>query len=148
MKITSILFAGAFSAIAALAIPACDDKKEEPKKDDKAAAKTEDKKTEVKVEEKKAEPPAAAPAGAAPEGGGGADKIGVPECDEYVEKYMTCIDQKFDATAQEDARKAVQESMKQWQEAAQGPEKDKLAEQCKTQLETAKTALADKNCQW
>ena len=81
-------------------------------------------------------------------GGGGADKIGVPECDEYIEKYMKCIEEKMPEAAREQTQKAVQQSIDAWKQAADGPAKDTLAETCKNALETAKKATAAMGCEW
>jgi hypothetical protein len=145
MKLNKIL--GAFTALTFLAVPACDDKKDE-KKDDKKAdeKKAEDKaddkaedKAEEKAEEKKEE---------GDEGGGGSDKIGVPECDEYVEKYTKCIDEKMPEGARDATREAMQMTVDAWKEAAKGPGKDAMAEGCKIALDAAKKGSEAFGCEW
>lgn len=149
MKLNSTTLLSAFTALTFLALPACDDKKKDEKKDEKAEAK-EEKKEEKKEEEVKEEE-AADEAGdeeGADEGGGGVDKIGVPECDEYIEKYMKCIEEKMPEAAREQTLKAMEQSVDAWKQAAQGPGKEQLAQTCKTALETAKKATEAMGCEW
>ncbi|MFO0635802.1 MAG: hypothetical protein U0168_23420 [Nannocystaceae bacterium] len=155
MKITSTLILGVFSMFALSAVPACDDKKDDKKAEDKkdGKAKADDKKAEEKkAEEKKADPApeekkeeAKAEGGG---GGGGGDKVGVPECDEYIEKYTKCISDKVPEAARGSMKDAMDASAKAWREAASGPGKDGLAAACKAALDAAKQATAAMGCEW
>jgi len=153
MKITSTLLLGAFAAFALSAVPACDDKKDDKKADDKKgdAKKADEKKgEEKKAEEKKAEEKkeeAKADEGGG-EGGGGGDKIGIAECDEYIEKYTKCISDKVPEAARGSMKDAMDATVKAWKEAAAGPAKDGLATACKAALDAAKTATAQMGCEW
>ena len=148
MKIPATIL-GAIAAFALIAVPACDDKKDDKKADDKKSTetKTETKdgktKTETKTEEVKTTD-AAKPA----EGGGGADKIGVPECDEYIEKYSKCIMDKMPEASRQQMKDAMDQSAKAWKEAAAGPGKDSLAAGCKAALDAAKQSTASMGCEW
>jgi len=156
MKITTTLLLGAFSVLALATVPACDDKKDDKKAEDKKDAKATDKKAEPAADAKKDAAPApaadappagdAAPAGDAP--AGGADKIGIPECDEYIEKYTKCIMDKVPEAAQAQMKDAMNQSAKAWKEAAAGPAKDGVAATCKTALDAAKTATSAMGCEW
>ena len=154
MKITSTLILGVFSMFALSAVPACDDKKDDKKAEDKkdGKAKADDKKgEEKKAEEKKAEPaPEEKKEEAKADGGsgGGGDKVGVPECDEYIEKYTKCISDKVPEAARGSMKDAMDASAKAWREAAAGPGKDGLAAACKAALDAAKQATAAMGCEW
>ena len=148
MKITSTIL-GTIAAFALATLPACDDKKEGDKKTEEKKTETKDGKTktetkteEVKTEEKKAEDAKAA------EGGGGGDKIGVAECDEYIEKYTKCIESKVPEAARQQMKDAMAASAKAWKEAAAGPGKDALAAGCKAALDAAKQSTASMGCEW
>jgi hypothetical protein len=148
MKLSSTVILGVFTAFALSTVPACDDKKDDKKAEDKkdAKAKTEVKtetKTEVKTEVKTAEPTAAEGGG-----GGGGDKIGVAECDEYIEKYSKCIADKVPEAARAQMKDAMDLSAKQWKEAAVGPAKDGLSTACKAALDAAKQATSTLGCVW
>ncbi len=151
MKFKSTLVLGVFAAFALSTVPACDDKKDDKKAEDKkdakdAKAKAEEKKAEEKkAEEKKEEAPAADGGGA---GGGGGDKIGIAECDEYIEKYTKCISDKVPEAARQQMKDAMDQSTKAWKEAAAGPAKDGLATACKAALDAAKQATASMGCEW
>jgi hypothetical protein len=147
MKLNKIF--GALTALTFLAVPACDDKKDEKKDEAKAddkkdEAKADDKKDEEKAEEKKDDDDG----GGDDEGGGGADKIGVAECDEFLEKYMKCIDEKMPEAARDATREAMQTSLDAWKAAAEGPGKDTLADTCTQMLETTKKATEAFGCEW
>ena len=73
--------------------------------------------------------PAASGTAAAKSDGGG-DKIGIKECDDYMEAYSKCLD-KMPAEAKTAAKTAYDEQVKAWKEAAKGPGKDALATGCK-----------------
>jgi hypothetical protein len=150
MKFNSLIL-GAVAAFALSTVPACDDKKDDKKAEDKkdakdAKAKAEEKKAEEKKAEEKAPEPAAE--GGAAEGGGGGDKIGIAECDEYIEKYSKCISEKVPEAARQQMKDAMDQSTKAWKEAAAGPAKDGLATACKAALDAAKQATASMGCEW
>jgi hypothetical protein len=147
MKLSSTLVLGVFAAFAMSTVPACDDKKDDKKAEDKkdakdAKAKADEKKEEKKAEEKKEE------AKADDGGGGGGDKIGIAECDEYIEKYTKCISDKVPEAARQQMKDAMDQSVKAWKEAAAGPAKDGLATACKAALDAAKQATASMGCEW
>lgn len=153
MKITSTLLLGVFATFALSAVPACDDKKDDKKAEDKkdGKAKADDKKgEEKKAEDKKDAPPEEKKEEAKADegGGGGGDKIGIPECDEYIEKYTKCISDKVPEAARGSMKDAMDASAKAWKEAAAGPGKDGLAAACKGALDAAKQATAAMGCEW
>ena len=159
MKLTSKVLASAFTALTFVAVPACDDKKEDKKGDKKdAKGDAKDKKEEKKEEEKKEEAKAdggeeakadggeeAKADGGGDEGGdGGGEGVGVPECDDYIEKYTKCIDEKMPEAARETSKKALQTSVDAWKKAAATPAgKEGLAQACKTASDAVKAT-----CGW
>jgi hypothetical protein len=78
-----------------------------------------------------------------------ADKVGVPECDEYIQKYEACINSKV-PEAQRGMYKSSFETMrKSWKDAAANPQgKAALATGCKQALDTAKQTLSAYSCAW
>lgn len=78
-----------------------------------------------------------------------ADKIGVPECDEYIAKYEACINSKVPEAMRGTYKSAFDASRKAWRDAAATPAgKASLAQACKTAHDTAKTSLASYGCSW
>ncbi len=153
MMFRSTMLLGVFAAFALSTVPACDDKKDDKKADDKkdGKAKADEKKAEEKkAEEKKAEEKKEEPAagGGAADGGGGGDKIGIPECDDYIEKYTKCIKDKVPEAARAQMQQAMDASVKAWKEAASGPGKDSLATGCKAAFDAAKQATSAMGCEW
>jgi hypothetical protein len=151
MKFTSTLVLGLFTAVAFTAIPACDDKKEEKKDEKKADAKKDEKKAEEKKEEKKEEEKKEEEkADGGGEGGGGGDKIGIAECDEYIEKYTKCIEGKMPEAGRGPAKDAMKQLVDGWKQAASagGAAKDALATGCKQALDAAKQATQAMGCEW
>lgn len=152
MKVTAKLFLGLLTSAAL--VGACDDsaKKADAEKPAAEAPAAPEEKAEAaeenaeKIEEKaeakaEGEDPAEA-------GGGGLDKIGIAECDEYFTKYLKCIEDKMPEGAKETTMKALEDSMKAWKTAAEGPGKDTLAETCKQAMEAAKQATQAMGCEW
>jgi hypothetical protein len=89
----------------------------------------------------------ASPAAAAADSG--ASEFGVPECDDYIKKYLACIDSKVPETARAMVRQGLDQTKASWKQAASTPEgKQGLAMGCKQATETAKTAMAAYGCTW
>jgi len=112
--------------------------------------------------EKSAPPPAqaapAATAAAAPAGGAPAStsaasaasaEFGVPECDDYLAKYLACIDSKVPEAARAMVRQQLDQTKAAWKQAASTPQgKAGLAMGCKQALDAAKTSMAAYGCSW
>ena len=91
----------------------------------------------------------AAPAAPATTAAAAEAEFGVPECDDYLKKYLACIDTKVPESARAMVRQGVDQTKAQWKAAASTPEaKAALATGCKQATETAKTAMAAYNCTW
>ena len=92
-----------------------------------------------------AAPAAAAPAAAAP--AAPAAEFGVPECDDYMAKYLACVDSKVPEAARASLRQSLDQTKAQWKQAAATPEgKSTLAMACKQMTETAKTSMTAYGC--
>jgi hypothetical protein len=77
------------------------------------------------------------------------DKIGVPECDDFLAKYEACVRSRVPAAAQAVFNSSVEQMRKSWKEAAATPQgKAGLAAGCKQALETAKSSMSAYGCNW
>jgi hypothetical protein len=96
--------------------------------------------------------PAASPAAAAAPPAAttaAASGFGVPECDEYITKYLACIDSKVPESARAMVRQGLDQTKASWQQAASTPQgKQGLAAGCKQATEAAKQAMAAYGCSW
>lgn len=89
--------------------------------------------------------PAAAPA--ATQASAAAAEFGVAECDDYMAKYVACIDSKVPEAARAALRQSLDQTKAQWQQAASTPEgKSGLAMACKQMTETAKVSMTAYGC--
>jgi hypothetical protein len=77
------------------------------------------------------------------------DSTGVPECDEYLEKYKACVDANVPAVARPGMAEAIKKMRETYKTSASNPAaKAGLAMGCKQALETTKQAMAQYNCTW
>ena|ERR1041385_5823786 len=77
------------------------------------------------------------------------DKIGIPECDDFLAKYESCVSGKVP----EQARAAYQTGLKQWRDswkqlAANPQTKGSLAAACKQAKEQTEASLKSYGCTW
>lgn len=78
-----------------------------------------------------------------------AGDIGVPECDDFLKKYETCVSGKVPAAAQATFKTSLDTWRSSWKQLANTPQgKAGLATACKSAMEQAKTSLASYNCAW
>lgn len=78
-----------------------------------------------------------------------ADKIGVPECDEYIAKYEACINSKVPENIRATFKNAFDSSRKAWRDAAATPQgKAGLATACKAAQDNARATLGSYGCSW
>jgi hypothetical protein len=90
-----------------------------------------------------------APATTAPAATVASSDFGVPECDEYMNKWMACVDSKVPAEHRATYKSAIEQSKTSWKQAASTPQgKQSLAMACTQQLAATKQALAAYNCSW
>lgn len=73
--------------------------------------------------------------------------FGVPECDDYLQKMMECIDSKVPEAAREQVRASLEASRSAWEQAATTPEgKAGLAAACTQAAEAAKASMSAYGC--
>jgi hypothetical protein len=77
------------------------------------------------------------------------DKIGVAECDEFIQKYEACVNSKVPETARSMVKANLDTMRTAWKKAAETPQgKAGLAQGCKQALEQAKTTMGTYGCSW
>ena len=77
------------------------------------------------------------------------DKIGVAECDEFIQKYEACINSKVPESARSMVKANLDSMRTAWKKAAETPQgKAGLATGCKQALEQAKTSMGSYGCTW
>jgi hypothetical protein len=75
--------------------------------------------------------------------------FGVKECDDYVRKYLACIDSKVPEAARGMVRQSLDQTKAQWKQAASSPQgKSSLAAGCKMATDAARQSMAAYGCQW
>ena len=78
-----------------------------------------------------------------------ADKVGVPECDEYIAKYEACVYGKVPENVFPTLRASFAAMRKAWRDAAVTPHgRAGVAQACKNAHEQAKTSLRSYGCNW
>jgi hypothetical protein len=76
-------------------------------------------------------------------------EIGVPECDEYVEKYMACISEHVPEEASTELLEAFKASQQAWAQAAEHEgARETLAETCSQALAAAQASMQAYDCEW
>jgi hypothetical protein len=81
--------------------------------------------------------------------GAGGDKIGVAECDSYLEKYETCINEKVPESARAMMRSSFEQTRKSWKDIAATPQgRSGLAQACRMADDTAKQSMSTYGCKW
>jgi hypothetical protein len=77
------------------------------------------------------------------------DKIGVPECDDYIAKYEACVNGKVPEAQRAVFKSSFDTMRKTWKDAAATPQgKAGLATGCKQALESAKQSMNAFSCNW
>ena len=77
------------------------------------------------------------------------DKIGVPECDDYLDKYENCVSSKVPEAARAQYQATLAQTRKSWRDLAANPQtKASLAAACKTATESARTSLKSLGCEF
>jgi hypothetical protein len=96
-----------------------------------------------------AAPADAMPAEAAPvETAATGDSVGVPECDDYITKYMACVNDKMPEASRAAMMQDFDQARASWKQAAATPEGQAgLAQACKTAHEAAKTSMQAFGCE-
>jgi hypothetical protein len=77
------------------------------------------------------------------------DKIGVPECDDFIAKYEACVSGKVPEMARPQFQSAVKQWKDSWKKLAENPQtKGTLAAACKQASEQQAAALKTYGCAW
>ncbi len=77
------------------------------------------------------------------------EKVGVPECDDYIAKYETCLTTKVPEAQRAVFSSSMETMRKGWRNAATNPQaKAALAGGCKVALQTAKESMSAFSCDW
>jgi hypothetical protein len=77
------------------------------------------------------------------------DKIGVAECDEFIQKYEACVNSKVPESARSMVKTNLDAMRTAWKKAAETPQgKAGLAQGCKQALDQAKTSMGSYGCSW
>lgn len=75
------------------------------------------------------------------------DKIGVPECDEFITKYDACVSSKVPEMARAQYQTALKQWRDSWKKLAENPQtKGSLAAACKQAREQQEAALKMYGC--
>jgi hypothetical protein len=75
------------------------------------------------------------------------DKIGVPECDDFIAKYDACVSSKVPEMARAQYKSAIAQWRESWKKAAESPQgKATLASACKQAAEQQAAALKPFGC--
>jgi hypothetical protein len=76
-------------------------------------------------------------------------KIGVPECDEYLDKYEACVSSKVPEAARAQYETTLAQTRKSWRDLAANPQtKASLAQACKTATESARQSMKSLGCEF
>lgn len=77
------------------------------------------------------------------------DKIGVPECDDFIAKYEACVANKVPEVARAQYKASIEQWRKSWRDLAAKPQtKETLAQACKTTIEQARQSMKSFNCEF
>ena len=77
------------------------------------------------------------------------DKVGIAECDNFINAYETCVSSKVPAAAQANLKAAVATWRTNWKKLADNPQtRGTLAAACKTQRDATMASMKAYNCTW
>ena len=108
-----------------------------------ACSKTENSKNTSTPATSSTSPKAAAPATAGTSG----EKIGVPECDEFIAAYDACVSSKVPESARAQYKTAIAQWRSSWSKLAANPNtKATLAAACKQSAESARASMKTYGC--
>jgi hypothetical protein len=75
------------------------------------------------------------------------DKIGVPECDDFIAKYEACVSDKVPEVARAQFQSMLKTWRTEWKKAADNPQtKAALAQGCKMSAEQANASMKAYGC--
>jgi len=105
-------------------------------------------KTEVTVNQNSSATPAtkASPA-STPATVAAGEKIGVPECDNYIAAYDACVSSKVPEVARAQYKTSIEQMRTSWRKLAANPNtKATLAQACKQAADQARVSMKSYNC--
>lgn len=77
------------------------------------------------------------------------ESFGVAECDDYVKKVNSCIDEKVPADQQGSQRFQLDSQKRKWAEMAKDPvQKEMLGTECRSAASLAQSSLASFGCEF
>ena len=77
------------------------------------------------------------------------EKIGVPECDDFIAQYDACVSSKVPEMARAQYQSALKQWRESWKKLAENPQtKGTLAAACKQAREQQEAALKSYGCSW
>ena len=75
------------------------------------------------------------------------EKIGVPECDEFIAAYDACVSSKVPEVARAQYKASIEQWRPSWRKLAENPQtKTTLAAACKQSAEQARTSMKTYGC--
>lgn len=84
-----------------------------------------------------------------PEIAAAGDKIGVAECDDYIEKYEACLTKNVPEQSRAMMKASFEQTRKTWKDIAANPQtKASLSSVCKQSKEAVKQATSAYHCEW
>lgn len=93
--------------------------------------------------------PASSPAAGNSSSTAGVEKVGVPECDDFIAKYDACVSDKVPEMVRAQYKEILANWRKEWRKLAEDPAtKSTLASYCKDAAEKARTSMSSFNCAW
>jgi len=75
-----------------------------------------------------------------------ADSVGVPECDDYLNKYQACVDSKVPEAARAGMKQALDQTRGAWRAALATPGGKEGMAACKQARDAAKTSMSAYGC--
>ena len=76
-----------------------------------------------------------------------ADKIGVPECDDFIAAYDACVSSKVPEQVRAQYKTSIEQWRSSWKKLAENPNtKATLAAACKQSAESARASMKTYNC--
>jgi hypothetical protein len=77
------------------------------------------------------------------------EKIGVAECDDFLDKYDACVKDKIPESVRAQYQASIAQWRKSWRDLAANPQtKGTLANVCKTQLDSARQSMKSFGCEF
>jgi hypothetical protein len=76
-----------------------------------------------------------------------ADSVGVPECDDYLNKYQACVDSKVPEAARAALKQSLDQTRGAWRTALANPgAKEGLATACKQARDATRASMSAYGC--